>query len=493
MTKERPATKNTVLQNRLGRAAVLSAAALLSFSVAAQAAFEWRGPLEQPAPGAAPQASADEFGALGPVTGNPPPAMPPARVQPVETVSMPAPIAPVPVAPARMPASAPQDTAPPADAVEGFGRDVPLAIALQQIVPPGYQYSFAPGVDAGEMVTWSGGRAWHDVLSDALAQSNLGYRVDGNIVTIDHADKIPAAAPAAPQPAPMQSLKIANVAQPEEDAPITIRRDQDGSLRRAVSSFKNSIGWTSPAAPDAQPVAVAPAAAAAPVSMPPAPSLVEAPVPLLAAPAAAPAPVSVPPAPNMLEGDENFVMPASDRKVAAGDTMNADWDTQDAQGNDGNISWMDHAPVETANAPVSVAPQPVPVRTEEIRRQKPSSLWGRGQATADAPQPAPVPAPVPVAVAPDAAPAAPAVAQAAWQAGKGATLRDTLKAWSDKAGVTLYWSSDYDYRVAEDTAFDGSYNDAVARLLDRYAGVSPRPYAQLYTGTGAGVLVVRAE
>ncbi len=73
-----------------------------------------------------------------------------------------------------------------ADAV-GFGRDLPLALALSQVVPPEYSFSFANNVDAGETVSWQGGKSWDAVLNDMLAPHGLRAIISGNQVTIQSA------------------------------------------------------------------------------------------------------------------------------------------------------------------------------------------------------------------------------------------------------------------------------------------------------------------
>jgi hypothetical protein len=71
-----------------------------------------------------------------------------------------------------------------ASMLDGFGRDVPLALALQQIVPAGYAYALAPNVNAGVSLSWSGGTSWIAALNSAL--SNHGYQasVRGRTVLI---------------------------------------------------------------------------------------------------------------------------------------------------------------------------------------------------------------------------------------------------------------------------------------------------------------------
>ena len=66
----------------------------------------------------------------------------------------------------------------------GFGRDLPLALALSQIVPPEYSYAFGETVDTGAIVSWQGGKPWDKVLEDMLAPAGLMAVIQNNQVTI---------------------------------------------------------------------------------------------------------------------------------------------------------------------------------------------------------------------------------------------------------------------------------------------------------------------
>lgn len=61
--------------------------------------------------------------------------------------------------------------------VEGFGKEMPLALALSQIVPAEYAYSFGEGVNPGMRVSWNGGQPWNEVLAAALEPHNVGVDI----------------------------------------------------------------------------------------------------------------------------------------------------------------------------------------------------------------------------------------------------------------------------------------------------------------------------
>lgn len=80
--------------------------------------------------------------------------------------------------------------------VSGFGSDVALALALRQVVPPEYSFSFAKGVNPGYRVSWNGGKAWNEVVGEMIAPLGLAYEIRGNTVVIRKADDAVMSAPA---------------------------------------------------------------------------------------------------------------------------------------------------------------------------------------------------------------------------------------------------------------------------------------------------------
>lgn len=64
------------------------------------------------------------------------------------------------------------------DVIEGFGNDMPLALALRQIVPARYAFKFSEGVNAGKKVSWEGGKPWNDVLENALKPAGIDFVIN---------------------------------------------------------------------------------------------------------------------------------------------------------------------------------------------------------------------------------------------------------------------------------------------------------------------------
>jgi hypothetical protein len=73
------------------------------------------------------------------------------------------------------------------DEAVGFGRDLPLPLALSQIVPPEYTYAFGQNVNVGANVSWQGGKPWNEVLNQMLAKNGMIAVIEANQVTIRNA------------------------------------------------------------------------------------------------------------------------------------------------------------------------------------------------------------------------------------------------------------------------------------------------------------------
>jgi|GEM_PF-5187522 len=74
--------------------------------------------------------------------------------------------------------------------LSGFGNDMPLAIALQQVIPPAYGYDFGANVDMGARTSWSGGQGWDVVLRNMLAPLGLTADIRSKSVRIEKAAQI---------------------------------------------------------------------------------------------------------------------------------------------------------------------------------------------------------------------------------------------------------------------------------------------------------------
>ncbi len=73
------------------------------------------------------------------------------------------------------------------DVIAGFGSQVPLVMALREIVPASYQFAYGQNLGLGRLVDWKGGKPWHDVLNDVLTPLNLAAKESNNVIVIDKA------------------------------------------------------------------------------------------------------------------------------------------------------------------------------------------------------------------------------------------------------------------------------------------------------------------
>lgn len=94
--------------------------------------------------------------------------------------------------------------------VHGFGTDIPLLIAVSQIVPPDVTVQWQAGIDSASLVSWSGGRPWQQVLTETVSQINGTVDYSGTSVMIRPAAV--ASAPVAPiavsTPAPQSAVEV---------------------------------------------------------------------------------------------------------------------------------------------------------------------------------------------------------------------------------------------------------------------------------------------
>lgn len=69
--------------------------------------------------------------------------------------------------------------------ISGFGDNLPLALALSELVPPGFSYSFTAGVNPGASVSWDGkGRPWPEVVSEMLTPKGMMASFRGSVLII---------------------------------------------------------------------------------------------------------------------------------------------------------------------------------------------------------------------------------------------------------------------------------------------------------------------
>ena len=441
----------------------------------AQAGFEWTPPPAAPAVSApvseslpsVPAAPADhvEMMELTPIPGAPAPAAlstPPATITPVEALPAPA----LSAAPAiereneTLPTPSPEILAAPAPSgpfadVMGFGADIPLALALGQIVPAEFAYSFASNVNPGLKISWDGGKPWNEVLNEALAPHNLRADVAGTAVVVRQGSA------AAQRTAPVNTLATPIGQQSDATYNTTPRPPSDMAPMSASASASSAITGEG--------------SANYPRRTPPRTGIFGS----IFTPDEykgnmAPRPPSD--APKVIVRNE--VPPAEMNALntqIASRPLSAEVSEPKAV-----------AAVEPA-APAVMAPLPSHAPTplgaqrisyaDEDMRQRTDILPDRTHSESVRAQGA-VLDPFQVSF---------------WQADNNANLREVLNAWAAQAGVEVIWDSGYDYKLPNSISLHGTFPEAVTRVFDLYGTAEPRPQGKLHPNLPKGPSVLLVE
>jgi hypothetical protein len=127
----------------------------------------------------------------------------------------------------------------------GFAKDMPLALALRQIVPASYAFSFEADVNIGTRVSWQGGEPWNAVLKTALGQQSLSATVYDDMILVRNADMPPMA-----DPEVVEAVNVSASAAPEALTSVPAYLNVDDSwlavsgqtLRSVLSDWSDKTG-----------------------------------------------------------------------------------------------------------------------------------------------------------------------------------------------------------------------------------------------------------
>lgn len=331
----------------------------------------------------------------------------------------------------RMPSMTAPSSSSPYEQAVGFGTDIPLALAMRQIVPPQYGYVFSGPVDQGARIDWNGGKPWNEVLADAVRPQGLDIDVTGQTVRVFPQGQNPA-------PVPVRT-------QPDLSSPMLTGAESGKEPMREVYVRRHSSSG---------PVATERMAGE------PAETTLNTPVVLTAEPA------------KKSQGKSgfwsHFGLDSSETT-----TIRNEEKIVSQQG-----AATPRAPaMMPQQAPTDAAPQLIAEMHDsqiyESEINAPMSLTSiPAERVSQAGNP---------------------YTMDYWQAEQGDSLRRVLEGWSNNAGVELRWTAPSDYTLPAPVRLQGSYTDALSQVLGSYDETAPRPVGRLHPNLPAGPSVLVIE
>jgi hypothetical protein len=130
------------------------------------------------------------------------------------------------------------------DVVQGFASNVPLALALRQVLPIGYSFSIDQGVDMDTLVSYKGGKPWGETLKSMLASVELVDHEQGTVITVSR-NTAPVAVPFQPLSVqPAKTVKQLNVlVPPAEMLAVNVSPADGWSAERGDTLRKVLTDW----------------------------------------------------------------------------------------------------------------------------------------------------------------------------------------------------------------------------------------------------------
>lgn len=318
------------------------------------------------------------------------------------------------------------------EVIEGFGSEMPLALALQQVVPAQYAFSFGKGVNAGRLVSWEGGKSWDQVLKDMLRPLNVDARIEGNVVKI-----VSNNAPVEPAPAPAVAEEQSQILlAPLPDASVEQQEaaalaPEELKLEPVSEKEANNIAREAKALQDKTEIE-APVEAAAPAAVPVKEVVVQ----------------EAEPKAKKVSKSRNVILDPGESKPLEPASKAVKKTKEEPKKEE----------VAKSAAPASEAAQPSDAAIESAKTEPASNA-----APAQLNQPR------------------------IWEAKRGSSLRDTLDSWAKQANVTLTWNAQDDVKLNSDILISGTFDNAVKVLFAQ--AVKNGPAHTLKTSPSAELVV----
>lgn len=127
--------------------------------------------------------------------------------------------------------------------VAGFGTQIPLVLAMQQILPTSLEAAFADGVNVTTPVSWQGGKPWRDTLRDILAPLGLAALESNQVVMITPSSNNVRlqSGPAVPLAAPAPVAETAQPVSPLQQKQLWYA-EKGAKLRDVLDVWSSMVG-----------------------------------------------------------------------------------------------------------------------------------------------------------------------------------------------------------------------------------------------------------
>jgi hypothetical protein len=317
--------------------------------------------------------------------------------------------------------------------VEGFGRDIPLAMALNQVVPAGYAYAFGDGVNPGYRVSWSGGKPWNEVVFDMIAPLDFVAYVRGNKLFINKRRHQSEKSMVVHTPAPSTAVSQVHVNAahavpvPPPIMPIPGKMNTQNNVRH-VQNNVHIAKSTAHKGPQNQDGFV-----------------------------------------SLEGGRSNILDPGLHKRSQSAKTLSKikQWTNFDEIARSTEkvrLTDVEQAQKQSAPSPIK------PVMTAPVYPPPPQKFAYQTSLMENINQPA------------------------AWQARQGDSLFSVLQRWCDQANMKLIWSAQNDYLVASDVFVNGPFPQALEDLVTNGVMSGHRPAVDFYetpTEAHEGTVVIK--
>ncbi len=330
--------------------------------------------------------------------------------------------------------------------VVGFGKHVPLVIALNELAPDGSQQAFGKNVNPQMPIDWQGGQDWLSTLNQSLAANGLKATYTNNTVFIESMQAH--VMNAAMDGGSSGTVALAPISQP----PVS-------NYNKTTTTTITPLQPNSALPPLLQPTVV----------------------PNMVAPSIAQNTVT--------DTSSTIYKQDADRNIPNQDNNSVIL----SQSNSSNgLPMLD--PIAKLPPPAAPGGYMAPPRVDNT-----PMVTTTTQTVATTSQVMPVPsAPMAQPVnlqAGNMATMSTADMNQQWSARKGTTLRHVLEEWASRAGVELVWNTEYDFPVQASVNINGGFDEAVRTLLRGFNQATPQPVAIMHKATAenTAVLVVTAR